>query len=167
MVSGFLAMYLQSQPKDFIESSYSFDFEIDAPAKDVWKWLNNPRTFTDTQIWPYKVEFYSPDPENIPDGFHQGVFNIHYGPMINFAGKITEIGANYRDLQYFYGSYALSIRWVRPYRLEFWTTEKEGKTTIKCKVSYWVKPWIEGAWMNLQKLFWVTFPRFARKSITK
>lgn len=78
-----------------------------------------------------------------------------------------EISANYRDLQYFYGSYALSIRWVRPYRLEFWTTEKDRKTIIKCKVSYWVKPWIEASWMNLQKLFWITFPRFAKKSITK
>ncbi len=160
-------MYLQPQPEGFIECNYTFKFEIAATSKAVWNWLNNPKTFTDTQVWPYKVEFYSPDPENIPNGFYEEVYNIHYGPFINFAGKLTEIKADYRDLQYFYGSYALSVRWIRPYRLEFWTEEANGKTMITCKIGYWVKPWIEFIWMKLQKLFWLTFPRFARKSLTK
>jgi hypothetical protein len=160
-------MYLQPQPEGFIACSYTFNFEINAHPDKVWKWLNNPNTFTETQVWPYKVEFYSPDPVKIPNGFNEGVYNIHYGPGINFAGQLITIKKDYRDLQYFYGSYVISIRWIRPCRIEFWTIEKNGITTIKCKVSYWVKPWIEFIWMKLQKLFWATFPRFARKNITK
>lgn len=158
-------MYLQPQPEGFKASTYTFDFEIKASSAKVWNWLNDPKTFTETQIWPYKVEFYSPDPSKVPNGFNEEVLNIHYGPFINFAGKLVTIREDYRDLQYYYGSYAISIRWIRPYRLEFWTKESNGITTITCTVSYWVKPWIASFWMKAQKLFWTTFPKFAKRNI--
>ena len=129
--------------------------------------LNDPKTFTDTQVWPYRVEFYSPQPESIPNGFHEGVVTNHTGPFINFAGVLTEISDNYRDLQYYYGSYAISFRLVRPFRLEFSTVENGDQTTINCTISSYVKPSFCKIWDRLNKLFWKRFRGWATKSIAK
>ena len=158
---------IQPQPLGFIDHQYDFSFSVNAKPNKVWDWLNNPATFIDNQIWPYKVEFYSPDPSTIPNGFNEGVLNVHFGPFINFAGVITSIKEDYRDLQYFHGSYALGMRWIRPYRLQFWTEENENgtDTLIKCRINYWVTVSIRPIWDWCQKQFWKTFPRFARKNI--
>ena len=158
---------IQEKHPDFIEHKYSFSVDVVASAKQVWTWLNDPKTFTDTQVWPYRVEFYSPDPDNIPDGFHEGVVTNHTGPFINFAGVLTEISDNYRDLQYYYGSYALSFKLVRPFRLEFSTVEHEDQTTINCTISSYVKPSFYKIWDRMNKLFWSRFKGWARKSIAK
>lgn len=156
---------IQERHPDFVEHKYSFSVDVPAPATRVWKWLNDPRTFTDTQVWPYRVEFYSPQPEKVPNGFHEGVVTNHTGPFINFAGVLTEISDNYRDLQYYYGSYAISFRLVRPFRLEFSTVEHEDRTTINCTISSYVKPSFYKIWDRLNKLFWSRFRRWATKSI--
>lgn len=64
------------------------------PLKVIWNWLNDPKTFTKGQFWAYKVEFYSPEPENIPIGFHEGVFTNHHGPLVNFVGTLVKIEEN-------------------------------------------------------------------------
>ena len=158
---------LQPQPPGFKDHSHKFSFSVKKSAQDTWNWLNKAETFTDTQIPPYKVEFYSPDPETIPNGFHEGVLNIHHGPFINFAGVLTKIDdLKYRDLQYYYGSYAFNLRWIRPYRLQFWLNEKsENEVELTAEISSWVKPWISGTWSFFQSLFWKRFPRWARRSI--
>jgi hypothetical protein len=64
--------------------------------------------------------------EFVDGGFEPRVLNVHHGPQLNVAGVIGEVRdpqsgvAAYRDLKYFYGSYAISSRFVRPTRLQFW-----------------------------------------------
>ncbi|MEO1054112.1 MAG: hypothetical protein AAFX87_25970 [Bacteroidota bacterium] len=160
-------MLLQPPPPGFVDHKHEFSFEIPTDAKYVWQWLNDTRTFTDTQVWPWRVEFYSPYPDRIPNGFHEGVLTNHHGPFINLAGVLTQIEYNYRDLQYNYGSYAISFRWIRPYRLEFSTEETESGTNITCTLSAYVKPSMKGFWSKSQRLFWGRFKRWSRKSIVK
>jgi len=158
---------LQPKPPGFEVHEYEFSLMLNAESHYVWKWLNDPDTFTKSQVWPYKVEFYSPNMEKIPSGFNEGVLTNHTGPFVNFAGKLITINTNYRDLQYYYGSYALSFGWIRPYRLEFWTEDHENdQTKLTCKISSYVKPGIAyKLWDNGQKLFWSSFRSWARKSV--
>jgi hypothetical protein len=158
---------VQPKPPKFQEHSYRFEFTVNQSRQDVWNWLNRPETFTDTQIPPFRVEFYSPSPD-IPNGFHEGVLNTHHGPLINFSGVLTSIQPpHYRDLQYYYGSYAISIRWIRPYRLQFWLEESDGSTTVVAQIDSYVKPWISGLWTTAQKVFWSRFPSWARRSVSR
>ncbi len=163
----FIFMILQSKPPGFAKNVYSFSFDVNTTEEKVWQWLNDPKTFTDTQYWPWRVEFYSPDP-TIESGFHEKVLTNHHGPLINFAGVLTKIENNkYRDLQYNYGSYAISLRWFRPYRLEFRTEAKDDKTRLQGTLSAYVKPSLTGIWTKLQKFFWSGFQRWAKKSIAR
>ena len=158
---------MQPLPPGFKIHTYSFDVPVNASPPLVWKWLNTPSTFTETQVWPYKVEFYSPDPEKTANGFHPNVLTNHTGPFINFAGVLTEITENYRDLQYYYGSYAISFHLVRPFRLEFSTREQDGITTITCTISSYVKPSFYKIWDRLNKLFWSRFKKWSAKSLAR
>ena len=160
---------LQPKPPHMEEHTHEFSFEIKASRDKVWKWLNRPETFTEGQIPPFRVEFYSPDPDNIPNGFHEGVLNVHHGPLMNFAGVLTKIEKPfYRDLQYYYGSYALTMRWIRPFRLEFWLDESdENKTILKCRISSYIKPSMRGFWSTAQKYFWARFRSWAKKQAVK
>ncbi|MEM6829603.1 MAG: hypothetical protein AAF551_03745 [Bacteroidota bacterium] len=158
---------LQPPPPDYKEHIHKFSFHVPHTSDKVWKWLNNTKTFTDTQVWPYKVEFYSPEPDKIPNGFHEKVLTNHTGPFVNFAGKLTSITTTYRELQYFYGSYAFSFRLIRPYRLEFWTSENESSTTLTCAMSSYVKPGVYKIWNTAQKIFWKRFVKWASRSISK
>lgn len=161
-------MLLQPPPPGFKNNVFQLSFAVDADETAVWRWLNNTKTFTDTQYWPYRVEFYSPDPENIADGFNEGVFTNHHGPLISFAGQLIKVEENrYRDLQYAYGSYAISFRLIRPFRLEFKTEVRDGKTVIKGTLSAYVKPSIDKLWTSMQRLFWSSFKRMATRSIKK
>ncbi len=158
---------IQPPPPAFKVHTYSFDVKVAATEKSVWSWLNDPRTFTDTQVWPYRVEFYSPDPARISNGFNEGVVTNHTGPFVNFAGVLTKIEPNYRDLQYYYGSYAISFRLVRPFRLEFKTASDGNETTITCTISSYVKPSFYGTWDFLNRQFWKSFRRWSKKSVMK
>lgn len=160
-------MLIQPPPPKFKDHIHKFSFELPYTPDQIWKWLNDPKTFTDTQVWPYKVEFYSPKPNEIPNGFHEEVLTNHTGPFVNFAGKLTTIKPDYRDLQYFYGSYAISFHWIRPYRLEFWTEKKNELTTVTCAISCYVKPGIYKLWGSMQKIFWKRFKKWAKKSVKK
>lgn len=157
---------LQPLPPGFQKHTHHLEFEIAATETSVWQWLNDTKTFTATQVWPYKVEFYSPD-ESIPNGFHEGVLTNHTGPLVNFPGELVKIDHNYRDLQYYYGSYALRFEWVRPFRLEFWTKQTETGTEVKCALSSYVKPGIFKFWAWSQGLFWGRFQRWSTKQILK
>ncbi len=159
---------LQPQPPGFVNNIFTFSFDLKASEASVWQWLNDTKTFTDTQYWPYRVEFYSPDSEKIPTGFNEGVLTNHHGPFINFAGQLVKVEKNkYRDLQYVYGSYALSFRWIRPYRLEFKTETTGDKTTITGILSCYVKPSFDKLWTKAQGMFWSNFKSLASKSIIK
>ncbi len=140
-----------NKPEGFVQHSFERTFAVDRPISVVWDWLNRTETFTKGQIPPYRVEF-------IPDAFEVGVLTSHHGPGISFSGVISAMDAPYyRDLQYFYGSYALSFRWIRPTRLEFWLEETGVGTTVKLKVSSWVRRGLHRFWTLGQTLFWPLF----------
>ncbi|MEM7411396.1 MAG: hypothetical protein AAF430_14250 [Myxococcota bacterium] len=156
----------QPLPPGFEAHAFDASFEIRVPREQVWEWLETPATFTDGQVWPFRVEFLSREPGE-PVGFHEGGLNAHHGPAMSFVGILTEIreGA-YRDLRYFYGSYVLSLRWIRPTRLEFWVEDaSEGATQVRLRVESQVRRGGAGAWSWLQKRFWGRFPRWMSKSL--
>ena len=158
---------IQPQPPGFKKHVHTFDVAVDAPSSTVWQWLNNPKTFTDNQVWPYRVEFYSPDPDTVSNGFHKGVLTNHTGPFISFAGVLQQIKEDYRDLQYYYGSYAISFHLVRPFRLEFQTNEIDDQTIITCTISSYVKPSFYRIWDRLNRIFWKRFKKWSSKKILK
>ena len=68
-------------PPGFVNHVYRKSFTTPHRISQVWTWLNDPATFTEGQVWPYRVEF-------VDGGFEPGVLNVHHGPLINFAGAI-------------------------------------------------------------------------------
>ena len=146
-------------PPGFVVHVYRKSFTTPHPRKQVWAWLNDPATFTEGQVWPYRVEF-------VDGGFEPGVLNVHHGPLINFAGAIGEVRSPaegtiaYRDLKYFYGSYAISPRLARPTRLQFWAEESEGGTLVTVQLDSLVwRPFVR-LWDLSQRIFWSRFPRW-------
>ena len=102
----------------------------------------------------------------MPAGFHVGVLNTHHGPGLNFAGVIAAVEPMaYRDLRYFYGAYALSPRWIRPTRLQFWTEADGEGTGVRLQVDSLVRAGWGGRWSWLQERFWRRFPRWLRKGV--
>ena len=150
---------------------HGFAFTLPRSLPDCWRWLNDPATFVDGQIWPYRVEFVSPDPA-VPPGFHVGVLNTHHGPGLNFAGVMTAVEPMaYRDLRYFYGSYAISPRLIRPTRLQFWTEAVAGdlagpdQTAVRLQIDSFVHRRWAGRWSWLQDRFWKRFPKWMQSGI--
>ena len=133
--------------------NHVFEKKIKVPPLKLdkfWEKLNFRETFVDAQIFPYKVEFAS----GLKKGtFQAGELNIHHGPLLSVHGSIGQVSENYRDLNYFYGSYALSFRLVRPTRLEFFK-EDDG---IRVKLHSFVKPWFTPLWSFGNNFFWRFF----------
>ena len=153
-------------PPGFTSHCFETRFRIGASAERVWAWLEDPRTFVDGQVWPFRVEFLSTEPGVAP-GFSVGGLNIHHGPLLCLAGQLTEIeeGA-YRSLHYLYGSHVLSLRFVRPTRLEFWVDAAENDSTeVRLRLESHVRGGCERIWTRLQSLFWGRFPRFMSRGI--
>lgn len=156
-----------ARPDGFVEHAFEREFVVDAPRARVWTWLEDPETFTGRQIWPFRVEFLEPRPDVEP-GFEVGGINIHHGPFLNFAGMLTEIReGEYRDLQYFYGSFLFGLRLIRPTRLEFWVEDVEQeRTRVRLRVGSYVRKPLAGIWTFGQRLFWARFARWMTRSVT-
>ncbi len=160
-----LAHVPQAAPPGFVTSRYESSFRIGAARDRVWSWLEDPATFVDGQVFPYRVEFVSPDPAT-PPGFHVGGLNIHHGPFLHLPGTLTEIReGEYRDLQYFYGSYVLSPRLVRPTRLEFWVEGEPDTTRVTLSLTSFVRRGFAPVWARGQRWFWARFPRFMARAL--
>lgn len=155
----------QPLPSNFVEHTYSKSFQTKYSEKEVWEWLNDPATFTDNQVWPYRVEFQLLP--NQDKAFEEGVFNSHHGPFMSFTGVIGEVTTNYRDLKYLYGSYFMSFRHIRPYRLQFWTESKEKHSIVTLQLDTYVKPSVQGIWAFGLKLFWGRFGNWMNRSLRK
>ena len=112
------------------------------------------------------MEFVSSEP-GVPPGFEVGGLNLHHGPLMCFAGMLTEIReGEYRELCYFYGSYVLSLRWIRPTRLEFWVDDAEGSSTrVRLRVESHVRPGLAGLWTRAQRIFWARFPSWMARAL--
>ena len=154
----------QGAPDGFVPHAYRKTFRTPHHTGRVWNWLNDPATFTEGQVWPFRVEF-------VDGGFEPGVLNVHHGPLLNFAGAIGEVrppeadAAGYRDLKYFYGSYALSPRLVRPTRLQFWVEDQGEGTLLTLQVDSLVRRRFVRAWDLSQKVFWQRFPRWMESAL--
>jgi len=153
-------------PPGFTPHAYRRSFVTPFPADRVWAWLNDPATFTEGQVWPFRVEF-------VDGGFEPGVLNVHHGPLLNVAGAIGEVrnprpgGVGYRDLKYFYGSYAISPRLVRPTRLQFWAEETASAgtlVTLQLDSLVW-RPFVR-LWDISQGIFWARFPAWMKKELS-
>ncbi len=155
----------QAAPPGFQSCVYELEYEIAAPRSRVWGWLEDPATFVDGQVFPYRVEFVSPDPDASP-GFHVGGLNIHHGPFLHLPAMLTEIReGDYRDLRYFYGSYVISPRLVRPTRLEFWVADAGDGTRVRLALSSYVRDAFAPIWQRGQRWFWARFPRFMSRAL--
>lgn len=140
-------------PSAFVEHTFEKTFQFGSgEIQRVWNNLNKRETFCKGQPFPYKVEFES----GLDTGeFKSGELNIHHGPLLSVHGEIGEISNNYRDLSYFYGSYVLSFRLVRPVRLEFF---REG-VSLRVRLTSYVKPWFKTLWEKGNSFFWNFFDR--------
>jgi hypothetical protein len=163
-----VSLPLHPAPAGFNYDIHHFHFIIPAERQKVWAWLNDPDTFTRGQVWPFRVEFVSPQPDQLPADFSEGVFNNHHGPLINFAGKLTAVESpRYRDLHYLYGSYAISFRLIRPCRLQFWLDEVPEGTLLRGQLDAHIRPWLVSLWNSVQGIFWRRFRSWSRFSIRK
>ncbi len=140
-----------STPEGFVLDVFerSFDFS-EQKVTDVWKKLQRRETFTKGQLFPYQVEFVASSQEG---EFSPGELNIHHGPFLSVHGAIGEVTSSYRGLNYFYGSYVISFRLVRPLQLEFF---REGDR-IKLRLKTFIRPWFRPVWHLGNKILWMCF----------
>lgn len=153
-------------PAGFSDVAHEHEWLLDFDRDQVWRWLCDPDTFVDGQVWPWEVEFLAN--EEGPGDFRPGVYNAHTGPFMSFAGILGEIDeGRYRDLRYFYGSYALSFKLFRPTRLQFWVDDHPTGTQVRLRVDAHVRSWATGPWNWLMKVYWPLFGRFASVGIPR
>ena len=62
-------------------------------------------------------------------------------------------GGAYRDLKYFYVSYAISPRLARPARLQFWAEATDGATRLALQLDALVRRRFVRLWDTLQRVF--------------
>lgn len=155
-------------PKSFLKHVHTEEWVVGYPKNLIWDWLNDPQTFIKGQPPGFKVEFLAAA-GNQTNGFENGVICSHFGPFMMFAGVIAELKApTYRDLQYYYGSYALSFWFIRPTRLQFWVQEvNEKETRVKLQVDSYVRWGFSWVWSTAQNIFWIFFPRSMTSGIQK
>ena len=138
-------------PANFREHKFSYLLNIDQERRTkLWDKLNRRETFVNSQAFPYRVEFDT----GLEEGcFEAGELNIHHGPLLSVHGSVGEVGPEYRSLNYFYGSYVLSFRLVRPTKLEFFQTE-DG---VRMDLTAFVAPWFLPLWKFGNAAFWKIF----------
>ncbi len=138
-------------PKGFIVHEFNRDFHAsDEKLQLFWNKLLKRETFTRGQIFPYRVEFS----ENAQAGnMISGELNIHHGPFLSAHGAVGEISKNYRNLNYFYGSYVLSFRLIRLVQLEFFKEDQ----FIKLKFKVYLRPWFAPVWEFSNRILWSFF----------
>ena len=121
-----VAPFPATPPAGFVEHAFEQQWTVGRSRAAVWEWLCDPATFTDGQLRPFRVEFLTN--ASGQTGFSEGVYNAHVGPFMSFSGVLgTIVHERYRDLQYFYGSYAVSHGLFRPTRLQFWLDRRPGR----------------------------------------
>ena len=142
-----------SAPPGFVLDEFELEFSYsDEEIASVWNRLQRRETFTKSQLFPYRVEFGGA----LETGeFSPGELNIHHGPFLSVHGAIGEVTNTYRGLDYFYGSYVLSFRLVRPVQLEFFRAGNK----LKLKLRAFVRPWAKPFWRFGNMILWAGFRR--------
>ena len=151
-------------PPGFRDHVFERSWTFRQSQAHIWGWLNDPATFTRWQLPPFRVEFLETDGKT---GFETGVLNAHHGPLMSFHGVIGEVRPpEYRDLRYSYGSYAISMRLVRPTRLQFFFEEQEdGRCRLKLRLNTQVRRWMGPVWSATNSFFWWSFGLSARMAL--
>ena len=153
----------QSLPTGFKQYDFVKAFQLRHPIEKVWDILLRQNTFSKTQVWPFKVEF-----EGESTYMREGQDNVHHGPLMLFTGVMGQIKAPfYRDLQYYMGSYFISMRLIRPARLQFTLSENPEGTFVEMKLTSYVKPWAVSFWSLMLRLFWSNFGHWLSRYISK
>ena len=138
-------------PEGFIVDEFEREFTFSEEQMPfIWEKLQRRETFTQGQIYPYRVEFAASSQEG---EFSPGELNIHHGPFLSVHGAIGKVTTSYRSLDYFYGSYVVSFRLVRPVQLEFF---REGPK-LKLKLKSYIRPWFRPIWRLLNYFLWSGF----------
>ena len=151
-------------PRGFVRSTYRHEWLIARPRAEVWSWLDDPATFTDSQVKPYRSEFVANDEgdNDGADGFAEGCYHGQVGPMLSLAGVLGAIEPDrYRDVQYFYGSY-IGSRWLfRPTRVQFWLDDGPGAhcTVMRVRMDAHVRRRAQPVWERMMTSFWTRFGR--------
>mgnify|MGYP006271075987 FL=1 len=162
-------------PRGWTDHVYETALALPVERADLWAWLNDTRTFTDNQVWPYRVEFLERTGIDGGSGFAPGVLNMHHGPLLMFAGELGEIDpgpdsrGRFRDLCYTYGSFAVSPRLIRPTRLRFWLADaaEPATTDLTVRVDSLVTPRVAKLWTRAQGVFWRRFFRWTVRGALK
>lgn len=130
---------------------------VSASRERVWGWLCDPRTFTQGNLPPWRVEFVA-ERAGGPVDFTPGVFTNHHGPGINFPAIIREVNPpEFRSMEYLYGSYAISLRLIRPTWLTFRLEAIDGGTRVQVRLDSYVRSWFAPFWTVGQSIFWWSF----------
>ncbi len=138
-------------PKFMKKDIFKIHFKLSEEKKNkTWLKLQKRETFVKGQVPPYRVEFES----GLSEGdFYEGEKNIHHGPLLSVHGEIGKVTDEYRSLHYYFGSYVLSFRLIRPVLLEF-TKDADG---IEMTLHSFVKPWFHAFWRFGNRVFWKNF----------
>lgn len=140
---------VHTPPQGFVLDIFQREFHF-KDLSSFWEKLQRRETFTKGQLFPYRVEFAA----NSQEGeFSPGELNIHHGPLLSVHGAIGEISPTYRSLDYFYGSYVISFRLIRPFKLEFFRKDQ----VLTVKLHTFVRPWFKPLWRVLNQIFWSAF----------
>ena len=138
-------------PQGFVLDVFHKEFHFtEESISSIWEKLQRRETFTKGQLFPYRVEFVANSQEG---AFSQGELNIHHGPLLSLPGVIGEVSSTYRNLNYFYGSYVISFRLIRPVQLEFF----RNGPTLTLKLHTFIKPWFRPFWRFSNQFFWSIF----------
>ena len=139
---------------DFMRE-HRFEIELPVASEDLgqaWELLQRRETFTRGQVPPYRVEFGSGKSSG---PFIPGEQNIHHGPLLHLPGEIGDIGRAYRSLFYYYGSFVISFRLIRPVKLELFKTS----LGIRVCLHSFVHPFFRRPWDLGNRFFWSLFKR--------
>jgi hypothetical protein len=141
----------QGVPQGFVLDVFQKEFHFpDEAISSIWEKLQRRETFTKGQLFPYRVEFAANSQEGV---FSPGELNIHHGPFLSLSGAIGEVSSTYRNLHYFYGSYVISFRIIRPVQLEFF----RNGPTLTLKLHTFIRPWLRPFWRFSNQFFWSIF----------
>ena len=147
----------QPIPPNFHPHTVKRSAIVGAAREKVWAWLCDPKTFTQGNLPPWRVEFL-PGWEGGPADFTPGVYNNHHGPFMNLPAVITEVRApEYRAMEYLYGSSVITLRMIRPTRLQFWLEDVDGKTRVTLQLDSLVHRFWGWFWTLSQSIFWWSF----------
>ena len=149
----------QAHPSRWLRSVVAVPLLVDRDRTVVWRWLQDPATFVDGQVWPYRVEFL-PGPDE--HAFTPGVRNSHHGPLLHLPAVVGEVRElEHRELVYLYGAFVGGFRFARPSRLTFDLVDLgPGRCAVTVGIEAALRPGLRWPWEVGNRWFWRRFGRW-------